>query len=74
MNINYDRKIFKTTSIEINEGDLITIDGSTGRIIKGEVTKVKPEISGEFSKVIQSKLFTATNISYLSKIMTCKVR
>ena len=52
IDINYDRKIFKTTSTEIKEGDLITIDGSTGRIIKGEVPKVKPEISGEFSKLM----------------------
>ena len=52
IDINYDRKIFKTTSIEIKEGDLITIDGSTGRIIQGEVLKVKPEISGDFSKLM----------------------
>ncbi len=52
IDINYDRKIFKTTSIEIKEGDLITIDGSTGRIIQGEVPKVKPEISGDFSKLM----------------------
>ena len=52
IDINYDRKIFKTTSLEIKEGDLITIDGSTGRIIQGEVLKVKPEISGDFSKLM----------------------
>ena len=52
IDINYDRKIFKTKSIEIKEGDLITIDGSTGRIIQGEVPKVKPEISGDFSKLM----------------------
>ena len=52
IDINYDRKIFKTTSIEIKEGDLITIDGSTGRIIQGEVSKIKPEISGDFSKLM----------------------
>ena len=52
IDIDYDRKIFKTTSIEIKEGDLITIDGSTGRIIQGEVPKVKPEISGDFSKLM----------------------
>jgi len=52
IDINYDRKIFKTASIEIKEGDLITIDGSTGRIIQGEVPKVKPEISGDFSKLM----------------------
>ena len=52
IDINYDRKIFKTKSIEIKEGDLITIDGSTGRIIQGEVSKIKPEISGDFSKLM----------------------
>ncbi len=50
--INYEKKIFKTSSVEIKEGDLITIDGSTGRIIQGEVPKVKPEISGDFSKLM----------------------
>ena len=52
IDINYDRKIFKTASSEIKEGDLITIDGSTGRVIQGEVSKVKPEISGDFSKLM----------------------
>ena len=42
--IDYQNKIFKTKNNEIIEGDLITIDGSTGRIIKGEDKTVKPEI------------------------------
>ena len=50
--IDYQNKIFKTKNNEIKEGDLITIDGSTGRIIKGEVETVKPEISGDFSKLM----------------------
>ena len=52
IDIDYDKKIFKTKSIEVKEGDLITIDGSTGRIIQGEVPKIKPEISGDFSKLM----------------------
>ena len=50
--INYEKKLFKVQDREIKEGDLITIDGSTGRIILGEVKTVKPEISGEFSKLM----------------------
>ncbi len=50
--IDYQNKIFKTKNNEIKEGDLITIDGSTGRIIKGEVKTVKPEILGDFSKLM----------------------
>ncbi len=50
--IDYEKKLFKAQDREIKEGDLITIDGSTGRIILGEVKTVKPEISGEFSKLM----------------------
>ena len=50
--IDYEKKIFKTKNNIIKEGDIITVDGSTGRIIKGEVKTVKPEISGDFSKLM----------------------
>jgi pyruvate,orthophosphate dikinase len=50
--IDYVNKLFKTKTKEIKEGDLITIDGSTGRIIFGEIKTVKPEISGDFSKLM----------------------
>ena len=52
IDINYEKKIFKTSNLEVKEGDVITIDGSTGRIILGEVSTVKPEISGDFSKLM----------------------
>ena len=51
--IDYENKLFKTKDFEIKEGDIITIDGSTGRIILGEVKTVKPEISGHFSKLMR---------------------
>ena len=50
--IDYKNKVFKAKDIKIKEGEIITIDGSTGRIIKGEVKTVKPEISGDFSKLM----------------------
>ncbi len=52
IDINYENKSFKTSSMEIKEGEVITIDGSTGRIIAGSVSTVKPEISGDFSKLM----------------------
>ncbi len=64
IDINYDRKIFKTSSVEVKEGDTITIDGSSGRIILGKVPTVKPEISGDFSKLM----------SWADKIRKLKVR
>ena len=52
IDINYEMKTFKTSSMVIKEGDVITIDGSTGRIISGRVATIKPEISGDFSKIM----------------------
>ena len=52
IDINYDKKTFKTSSLEVKEGEIITIDGSTGRIILGSVPTVKPEVSGDFSKLM----------------------
>ena len=52
IDINYESKTLKTSSMEIKEGEIITIDGSTGRIISGSVATVKPEISGDFSKLM----------------------
>jgi len=52
IDINYDNKTFKTSSMEIKEGEIITIDGSTGRVILGSVPTVKPEISEDFSKLM----------------------
>jgi len=50
--IDYKNKLFKTKNYEVKEGDVITIDGSTGRIILGKVKTIKPEISSDFSKVL----------------------
>ena len=52
IDIDYEKKLFKTKEFKVKEGDIITIDGSTGRIILGEVKTVKPEISGDFSKLM----------------------
>jgi len=52
VDINYEEKIFKTSNLTIKEGEIITIDGSTGRIILGPVSTIKPEISGDFSKLM----------------------
>ncbi len=51
--IDYKNKFFKSKGLEVKEGDIITIDGSTGRVILGEVNTVKPEMSGDFSKIMK---------------------
>jgi pyruvate,orthophosphate dikinase len=36
----------------LKEGDLITIDGSTGQVLAGRIPMVEPELSGEFGTLI----------------------
>ncbi len=50
--IDYKNKFFKANSREVKEGDIITIDGSTGEVMVGEVTTIKPDISGDFSTLM----------------------
>ena len=52
INIDYVNKIFRAGDVTVKEGDIITIDGSSGEIISGEVPTVKPEMSGDFSKLM----------------------
>ena len=51
--IDYEKKLFKSGSYEIKEGDLITIDGGRGKVMLGKVPTVKADISGEFSKLMR---------------------
>ncbi|MCX6112445.1 MAG: pyruvate, phosphate dikinase [Proteobacteria bacterium] len=35
-----------------NEGDVITLDGSTGTVYEGDVPKIKPQLSGNFGRIM----------------------
>jgi len=50
--IDYEKKEFKSGEYIIKEGQIITIDGGSGKIMLGKVPTVKPDISGDFSKVM----------------------
>ena len=50
--IDYKTKQFKAGSIVIKEGDIITLDGSTGEIMKGELSMVEPELGGDFGELM----------------------
>ena len=50
--IDYENKEFKINDLVVRENDIITIDGSTGEVIKGEVPTIKPDISGDFSTIM----------------------
>ncbi|MDC1256634.1 pyruvate, phosphate dikinase [Pelagibacteraceae bacterium] len=50
--IDYESKLFKVGSHEVKEGDIITLDGSSGEVMLGEVNTIKPDISGDFSTLM----------------------
>ncbi len=50
--IDYENKLFKAGSYNVKEGDIITIDGGSGKVMLGKVPTVKPNISGDFSKLM----------------------
>jgi pyruvate,orthophosphate dikinase len=50
--IDYAKKALIVAGQTLTEGDLITIDGSTGEVLRGQVKMLEPELSGEFSTLM----------------------
>ncbi len=46
-------KKFRIGDLIVSEGDLITLDGSTGEVFLGEVPTVNPELSGYFGTIME---------------------
>lgn len=46
-------KKFRVGDLVVEEGDLITLDGSTGEVFLGEVPTVNPELSGYFGTIME---------------------
>lgn len=39
--------------VTLTRGDIVTIDGSSGQVLKGEVPMLQPELSGDFAQLMQ---------------------
>ncbi|HEY4687492.1 MAG TPA: pyruvate, phosphate dikinase, partial [Candidatus Subteraquimicrobiales bacterium] len=50
--IKIENSMFKVDDTVVKEGDVVTIDGTTGTVIVGEVALVQPEISGELQRIL----------------------
>ncbi len=51
--INEGAKEFRVGEVVVRDGDVITIDGSTGNVILGEVPLVEPELSSELDELLK---------------------
>ena len=62
--VNYSKKELRIKSYVLKEGDMITLDGSTGEVFLGEVKTIEPSLTGSFAYIM--------NLS--DKYRTLKVR
>jgi pyruvate,orthophosphate dikinase len=62
--VDYAAKTLKAGGQLIKEGELITLDGSTGEVFLGEVATIQPELTGDFGTLME----------WVDGIRTMKVR
>jgi len=53
LNIDESAKTMIVAGKTFKEGDYITLDGSTGEVIEGELKVIDPELSGNFGKIME---------------------
>jgi pyruvate,orthophosphate dikinase len=64
LRIKYDEDLMEVNGTTIKKGDIITIDGSEGEVMIGELPTIEPEISGDM----------ATLMGWADEIRALKVR
>lgn len=52
LKIDYKNRKMMVDGKEYQEGDWISLNGSTGNIIEGKVATIEPELSGEFGEIM----------------------
>lgn len=53
LKINYKKRTLTVDGHVYQEGDWISLNGSTGHIIEGKVATSEPELSGEFAEIME---------------------
>ncbi|MGH6661163.1 MAG: pyruvate, phosphate dikinase, partial [Rhodospirillales bacterium] len=53
LRVDYRTKKLIAMGEEIKEGEVITIDGSTGEVMKGTVPMIQPELTGDFATLME---------------------
>ena len=64
LRIDYEGKFLKVGDVVLKEGDMISLDGTTGQVMKGALPLVLPEMVGDFGEFM----------GWVDEIRTIKVR
>jgi len=51
--IDYQAETLTAEGVVLKKGDMLTIDGSTGQVLKGEVAMRQPELTGDFATLME---------------------
>ncbi len=52
LRVDYQAQTMSIAGKVLKKGDVVTIDGSTGQVLLGEVAMLQPELSGEFATLM----------------------
>ncbi len=50
--VDLDHRLFSADGVVVKEGDVISINGSTGEVIEGAVPMIEPELTGELQALL----------------------
>ncbi|MCW6535542.1 pyruvate, phosphate dikinase [Sphingomonas lycopersici] len=53
LSIDAKAKIARVGGREVREGEIVTIDGTTGEVMAGEVATIQPELAGDFGTLME---------------------
>ena len=53
LRVDHSAKTLIATGCTVSEGDVITIDGSTGEVLEGVVATTQPELTGDFARLME---------------------
>ncbi len=53
LSIDLEKEVFTVNEVTYSKGDIISIDGATGRVFAGEVPLIDIELTGEFQEILE---------------------
>ena len=53
LRIDYEAGTMTSLGVVVKKGEMITIDGSTGRVFRGHIATQKPVLSGDFATILE---------------------
>jgi pyruvate,orthophosphate dikinase len=53
LKVDYQARIMRAHGTVVKEGDVVTIDGSTGEVMLGAVPTIQPRLTGDFARLME---------------------